>query len=215
MRALSASTSSVIWAVVPADVNVQPYLASPELVVHLSHTFSLQLVKPLNPERFWLNAPTSCVHVKTLLVFSTSLSPSQQIAWSMVAPTLPTLLQGAGCSLRTDEEHRISHVPANWWWGTETSSRASMLLTGTPPRALNRRYRCSGNALCGAVCTPAFQHSTFSRYLGNLGIPPVPVTDLLAQHGAPLLEGDREPPRWVSTTWHSLRLLHKAAKKLA
>ena len=212
--ALSASTDSILWAVIPAESNITPFLASRGLVCYLSHPFLLQLVRPLSPERFWLSAPSSSIQVRSILLLNPLLPPAQQVAWSTVAPTLPALLQGAGRSLRTHEEPRISHVPANWWWGTDSRGRAPLIPSDPSPSILSRRFRCSGDALCEAVCYSPLQQSTFCRYLGNLGIPPVAITDLLAQAGPSLLEGDREVPRWTATAWDSLRQLRKAAAKL-
>jgi hypothetical protein len=214
VQAMSASADSILWAVIPADSDIVQQLHPHQVVCHVSHAFPLRLIRPLDQDCFWLGVPSASVQVRTLLVFSTSLAPAKQVAWSLVAPTLPALLQGASGSLRTSEDPRVSHVPARWWWGIDSSSRTSLSPSGPSPNVLSRRFRCSGDALCEAVCSSSLLQSTFCRYLGNLGIPPVAVTDLLARDSTSVLEGNGEPPRWIATTWESLRLLRKATNRI-
>ena len=214
IQALSASADSILWAVIPADSDIVQQLSPHQVVVHVSHAFPLQLIRPLDQDCFWLGAPSAAVQVRTLLVFSTSLAPAKQVAWSLVAPILPALLQGAGGSLRTSEDPRLSHVPARWWWGIDSGSRTSISASGSPPDVLCRDFRCSGDPLCEAVCSSSLLQSTFCRYLGNLGIPPAVVTDMLARGSSSVLEGNGEPPRWIAITWESLKLLRKATNRM-
>jgi hypothetical protein len=212
--AISAAASSIIWAVVPTGFDASSLSSGHGLVCLVSHSFPLQLARPQDPRNFWFPAVTGLIWVRTVLIFSALLPLHLQSAWSMAASSLPDLLRGLKRPLRTSSDPRISNVPANWWWGPPPRTLSSPTMVKSIPLTLRSPSKCRGSDLCKATCSSALQLTNTSRFLGNLGVPPRIITNLFAEAGPALLEGDREPPRWVSISWSSLERLLRAARRL-
>ena len=213
-EAVLASTRSVIWAVVPATSDLSMLQVNQELICLVSEPFVLPLAVPLNSLQFWTSRPAGSVCVRTVLLFSPLLSDSEQLKWVAVSSTLPDLLRG--CRQRTTPglDSRTIFVPANWWWGTTSWVQPDGVPSGQPPFAIRAPRVCSGSALCLATCSSSLQLTRFSRYFGNLGVPPTSLTDLFAEFAPTLLEGDRNPPPWVSHSWETVRRLLRLGKRL-
>jgi hypothetical protein len=213
-EAVSAAASSIIWAVVPDDFDACSLSTNHNLVCLASHSFPLQVARPQDPQNFWFPAVAGLIWVRSVLVFSALLPLHLQIAWSEVASSLPDLLRGLKRPLRTSTDPRLSYVPANWWWGPPPRTLSTSTMVRSIPLTLRSPSKCRGGALCRATCSSALQLTNTSRFLGNLGVPPRIVTNLFAEAGPAFLEGDREPPRWISISWCSLERLLRAARRL-
>jgi len=213
-NAVSASPDTLIWAVVPALLNLSSLQALHGLTCVESHHFSIQLVRPWDPHFFWIPRPAGPVHVKSVLLRNAFMAPALQTAWSTVSHTLPDLLQGFGRPPQAEGAFSITYAPANWWWGPTDRALVHAHTHTIPLSPLGVRSACSGDILCKATCTSSLQLTGFSRYLGNLGIPPTTITDLFSEAGSSLLDGNREPPAWIDNSWRGLTRLMRAAKFL-
>lgn len=212
--AVSLSAHTIIWAVVPALADLSSLQTPHGLTCITSRHFSLQLTRPQDPHSFWVPRIAGMVQVKTVLIHNTLLPPTQRTAWSAVALTLPDLLLGFERSPKTTSDSYLTQIPANWWWGPTTRSHVHSQPHTVPPFLLGSRSPCTGSALCRATCLSPLHLTRFSRYLGNLGIPPTTITSLLSEAGPALLDGDRGPPTWIDSTWKTVGRLMRAAKTL-
>ena len=214
MNAIVASHNTIIWAVVPAFLNLSSLQTLNGLICLESSHFSLQLVKPSDPQLFWIPQSAGSVQVKSVLLFSVLIAPRKAAAWSTISHALPHLLQGVGSSPHTETTSSTTHAPAGWWWGPTRFSLVHPNPHAIPILPLGTPSACSGDTLCRATCSSALLLTKFSRYFGNLGIPPSVITELFSEAGPSLLEGDREPPAWIDETWRALGRLMKIIKTL-
>jgi hypothetical protein len=56
---------------------------------------------------------------------------------------------------------------------------------------------------------------TFSRYLGNLGVPPLQVSDAIDASAPSLYEEHKIPASWITAAWRNLGGLLARGRKLA
>ena len=204
IEAVRSSPQSIIWAVVPAASEYTRLLIVQDLVCLVSDPFPIRLARPLDSNNMWLPRVGGVTQVRVLLILSAFLPPLARLKWFEAFPRLPSLLchHDGLFNLKPVTAPRPTTVtPAGWWWGTPpwllpTGAAPSI---GSPPSWM--RAQCRGGPLCRAVCVERLGATQFSRFFGNLGVPPLRITDELQLSSAALLEGDRSPPDWVSRAW--------------
>ena len=210
---VEADPFSLVWAVVPAAADLTPLTRNSGLVSLISGAFMLQLAVPQDPHQFWLPARAGLVGVKSVLILNTHITSSRLSRWSVVAPSLPSLLCSSDQIGSSVVGATPAFVPANWWWGPSPWPSPVGAPRSPAPFSLNIPSSCLGDALCLAACSSPLNVTHFSRFMGNLGIPPISFTDVLSKSSPTLLEGDREPPLWVSRPWGTVQSLLRTGKR--
>jgi hypothetical protein len=183
----------------------------------VSQPFQARVVRPQvrTGREFWDQGTcrTHEVAARCLLIVSHRAPQKTQDAWANVAQRLPDLLQG-GDQGRAPLQ---APTPADWWWGPpRVSLPEGAAVARTPPAELlpMAGCRCTKGRLCQSTCGPTLHTAHFSRYLGNLGIPPTEVHSLLREGAPQALEGVRAPAPWMAKAWLGPERLMRAGNRL-
>jgi hypothetical protein len=213
-QAAGSSIDSVIWAVIPAESRVKWVTRSHQVECLESSPFWTQVVKPSATEAFWEEGRVHEVKAKCVLIFGRAATRRVHEEWANVIESLPSLLSSGGVQRLEGE---LGPSPAGWWWGPADvhlpagPDREASSLAGRLPRAVRG---CQGGRLCKATCGSRFRTSRFSRYLGNLGVPPDGVYAILKQDAPRVLAGDRFPAEWMANAWLAVGKLLGAGTRL-
>jgi len=217
--AVAASQDSVIWAVVPEGLaQVALHTAqTTDVRCFLSGPFQARAIKPQvsTGRTFWDQDSGRAYRVgaRCLLMVSERAPQKTRVAWANVAQKLPELLLNGGQNV---VRHRAP-TPADWWWGLPRVALPEGAAMGKiPPNELlpMAGCRCTKDRLCQSTCDPILHTASFSRYLGNLGIPPTEVHSLLREGAPEALEGTRAPAPWMAKAWLGPDRLIRAGSRL-